>query len=87
MRACMRAARMYIHALSQAEQAMTPMEFSSFKAHVAMLLRGTTADLTDVTVAYWNGSQVVVAYLRDNGRMDEEFDFDENAWGTGATNS
>jgi hypothetical protein len=64
---------------------MKPIEFTSFKAHVAMLLRdlprGTTADLTDVAVAYWNGKQVVGAYLYDNGRIDEEFDFDENAWG------
>jgi hypothetical protein len=62
-----------------------PLEFKSFKAHVAMLLRdlprGTTADLTEVAVAYWNGRQLVGAYLRDNGRIDEEFDFDENAWG------
>ena len=27
------------------------------------------------------GTQVVGAYLRDNGRIDEDFDFDENAWG------
>ncbi|KNH07686.1 Glucose dehydrogenase, PQQ-dependent [Candidatus Burkholderia brachyanthoides] len=65
---------------------MRPIKLTSFKAHVAMLLRdlprGTTADLTDVAVAYWNGKQVVGAYLRDNGRIDEEFDFvDENAWG------
>ena len=64
---------------------MRPIEFKVFKAHVAMMLRdlprGMTADLTDVAVAYWNGTQVVGAYLRDNGRIDENFDFDENAWG------
>jgi hypothetical protein len=64
---------------------MRPTEFTAFKAHVAMLLRdlprGMTADLTEVAVAYWNGTQVVGAYLRDNGRIDEDFDFDENAWG------
>jgi hypothetical protein len=64
---------------------MTPKAFASFRSHVAMLLRdlpaGTTADLTEVTVAYWNGQQVVCAYLRDGGRMDEDFEFDENAWG------
>jgi hypothetical protein len=69
----------------EAEHAMRPTEFKSFKAHVAMLLRdlprGVTADLTDVVVAYWNGTQLVGAYLRDNGRIDEDFDFDENAWG------
>ncbi|BBU32452.1 hypothetical protein BTHE68_61860 (plasmid) [Burkholderia sp. THE68] len=73
------------HALFDAEHAMKPTEFESFKAHVAMLLRdlprGMTADLTDVAVAYWNGTKVVGAYLRDNGRIDEDFDFDENAWG------
>ncbi|WP_244817689.1 hypothetical protein [Caballeronia sp. Lep1P3] len=64
---------------------MRPTEFASFKSHVGMLLRdlprGMTADLTDVAVAYWNGTQVVGAYLRDNGCIDEDFDFDENAWG------
>jgi hypothetical protein len=64
---------------------MRPTEFSSFKAHVGMLLRdlprGTTADLTDVAVAYWNGTRLVGAYLRDHGRIDEDFEFDENAWG------
>ncbi|MDF3834260.1 hypothetical protein P3W85_15050 [Cupriavidus basilensis] len=63
---------------------MTSNEFASFKAHLAMLLRdlpaGTTADLTDVAVAYWDGTRVVGTYLRDGGRLDEEFDFDENAW-------
>jgi hypothetical protein len=75
----------FFHARFDAERLMRPTEFTSFKAHVAMLLRdlprGVTADLTDVAVAYWNGRQVVGAYLRDNGRLDEDFDFDENAWG------
>ncbi len=43
------------------------------------LPRGVTVDLTDVAVAYWNGWQVVGAYLRDNERLNEDFDFDENA--------
>jgi hypothetical protein len=63
---------------------MTSDEFGSFKANLAMLLRdmpvGTTADLADVVVAYWDGTRVVGAYLRDRGRLDEEFDLDENAW-------
>jgi len=63
---------------------MTSNEFASFKANLAMLLRdmpvGTTADLADVAVAYWDGTRVVGAYLRDRGRLDEEFEFDENAW-------
>lgn len=64
---------------------MASYEFASFRAQLAMLLRdlpaGTTADLTDVAVAYWNGTRLVGAYLRDGGRIDEEFDLDENAWG------
>lgn len=63
---------------------MTPSGFASFKAHLVMLLRdlpvGTTADLTDVAVAYWDGKRIVGTYLRDGGRLDEEFEFDENAW-------
>ncbi len=78
-------AHFIFYARFHAEHEMRPTEFTSFRAHVAMLLRdlprGVTADLTDVTVAYWNGRQVVGAYLRDNGRLDEDFDFDENAWG------
>ncbi|MDW3683186.1 hypothetical protein [Cupriavidus sp. CV2] len=64
---------------------MTSNEFTSFKAHLSMLLRdlpvGTTADLADVAVAaYWDGTRIVGTYLRDGGRLDEAFDFDENAW-------
>lgn len=62
---------------------MTSREFRAFKANLAMLLRdmpiGTTADFSDVAVAYWDGTQVVGAYLRDGGRLDEEFEFDQNA--------
>lgn len=63
---------------------MTSQEFRAFKANLAMLLRdmpiGTTADFSDVAVAYWDGTQVIGAYLRDGGRLDEDFEFDENAW-------
>ncbi|WP_231907913.1 hypothetical protein [Cupriavidus sp. USMAHM13] len=66
------------------EPAMTSPAFRAFKANLAMLLRdmpiGTTADFSDVAVAYWNGTQVAGAYLRDGGRLDEDFEFDENAW-------
>lgn len=59
-------------------------EFKPFKATLAMLLRdlpaGTTADFSDVAVAYWDGTSVAGFYLRDGGRLDEEFEFDENAW-------
>lgn len=78
-----RVARIFLHARLKAESVTRPTEFTSFKAHVAMLLRdlprGVTVDLTDVAVAYWNGWQVVGAYLRDNERLNEDFDFDENA--------
>lgn len=63
---------------------MTSQEFRAFKANLAMLLRdmpiGTTADFFDVAVAYWDGEQVIGAYLRDGGRLDEAFEFDQNAW-------
>lgn len=63
---------------------MTSQEFRAFKANLAMLLRdmpiGTTADFSDVAVAYWDGTQVIGAYLRDGGRLDEDFEFDENVW-------
>ncbi|KJK10222.1 hypothetical protein UB46_41915 [Burkholderiaceae bacterium 16] len=63
---------------------MTSDGFASFKAHLTMLLRdlpmGTTADLTEVAVAYWDGTRIVGTYLRDGGRLDEPFEFDENAW-------
>ncbi len=65
---------------------MTSQEFRAIKATLAMLLRdmpvGTTADFSDVAVAYWDGTCVVGAYLRDGGRLDEEFEFDQNAWET-----
>lgn len=66
------------------EPAMTSPEFRAFKANLAMLLRdmpiGTTADFSDVAVAYWDGREVVGAYLRDGGHLDEDFEFDQNAW-------
>lgn len=55
---------------------MTRIEFES---RLAMILQdialGTTADLTDRAVAYWNGERVVYAYLRDDdsGLIDAEF--------------
>ena len=58
--------------------------YTVFKAQLKMLLsdqpRGVTADLTDFAVAYWDGRQVVGAYLRDAGHVDEVFDLDENAF-------
>ncbi|MDP9648710.1 hypothetical protein [Paraburkholderia caledonica] len=40
---------------------------------------GTSADLTDFAIAYWDGHKVVYVFLRDEGcgRVEEEFDFTE----------
>jgi hypothetical protein len=52
-----------------------------------MLLRdlpiGTTADLSDFAVAWWNGRDVTYAFLRDDesGLIGEEFDLDDYQWG------
>jgi len=59
------------------------MTFTDFRNQLAMLLRdmprGTSADITDFAVAYWDGRQVVYAFLRDDGSglVDEEFDLTE----------
>ena len=56
------------------------MTHEEFEAHVAMLLRdqprGTTADLTDFAVAYWDGERVRYVFLHEDGQgaLDEEFD-------------
>lgn len=56
------------------------MTRDEFESKLAMILQdvafGTTADLTDRAVAYWNGQHVVYATLRDDdsGRIDREFD-------------
>jgi hypothetical protein len=56
------------------------MTHEEFGAHVAMLLRdqprGTTADLTDFAVAYWDGERVRYVFLHEDGQdaLDEEFD-------------
>jgi hypothetical protein len=46
------------------------MTREQFETRLAMILRdiafGTTADLTDRAVAYWNGQRVVYAHLRDD---------------------
>jgi len=41
---------------------------------------GTSADITDFAIAYWDGHKVVYAFLRDEGcgRVEEEFDFTEH---------
>ena len=61
---------------------MTREEFDN---RLAMILQdaafGTTADLTDRAVAYWNGQRTVYATLRDDdsGLIDKEFSL-EGHW-------
>ncbi|MGA7781810.1 MAG: hypothetical protein WCA85_29425 [Paraburkholderia sp.] len=56
------------------------MTRDEFESKLAMILRdvafGTTADLTEQAVAYWNGEHIVYATLRedDSGLIDREFD-------------
>ncbi|WP_031364587.1 hypothetical protein [Caballeronia sordidicola] len=56
------------------------MTHEEFGAHVAMLLRdqprGTTADLTDFAVAYWDDKRVRYVFLHEDGQdaLDEELD-------------
>jgi hypothetical protein len=51
-----------------------------------MLLRdlpmGTSADLTDCTVAWWDGHQVVFGFLCEDATdaIDEEFDLGDYEW-------
>jgi hypothetical protein len=58
------------------------MDCVAFQAQLSLMLRdrprGTTADLDDDTVAYWNGHEVVGARLEEgSGSIDEEFEFGE----------
>lgn len=56
------------------------MTRDEFESKLAMILQdvafGTTADLTERAVAYWNGQHIVYAMLRedDSGLIDKEFD-------------
>ncbi|KAA1013064.1 hypothetical protein FVF58_09755 [Paraburkholderia panacisoli] len=62
------------------------MNQKDFEQHVSMLLRdfppGTTADLDDGIVAYWNGNAVVYAFLCEDGSglVVEEFDLNDFVW-------
>jgi len=44
--------------------------------------RGTAANLNECMVAYWNGSEVVFAFLceRGTGAIEEEFNIDDYVW-------
>ena len=63
------------------------MSREQFEYQLAVLLRhhgaGTTADLTDELVAYWNGSGLSFALLRETptGSIHEEFCMDDAHWG------
>ncbi|MFM0616207.1 hypothetical protein PQR37_19265 [Paraburkholderia nemoris] len=65
---------------------MAQATYQTFVTQLGMLLRdlptGTTAELTDFAVAYWDGRHVVGVYLREDGGdlLDEDFELDENAW-------
>ncbi|MGF6724680.1 hypothetical protein P3T43_004049 [Paraburkholderia sp. GAS41] len=60
------------------------MTREQFENNLAMILQdialGTTADLANRAVAYWNGQRVVYAYLRDDGSgaIADEFCLAEN---------
>lgn len=61
------------------------MKQKDFEQHVSMLLRdlpqGTTADLSDFAVAWWNGHDVTFAFLREDGdEIDAEFDLNDFVW-------
>ncbi|MFM0047341.1 hypothetical protein [Paraburkholderia sediminicola] len=65
---------------------MTEVTCDTFLTQLRMFLRdlpkGTTAELTEFAVAYWDGHRVVGLYLREDGsnRLDEDFELDESAW-------
>jgi hypothetical protein len=59
------------------------MKRENFEQELSTLLRqqprGTTADLSDCMVAYWNGTSLVYAYL-GAGVIEEEPDVDDSVW-------
>ena len=62
------------------------MEYASFQPELATRLRGrptgTTADINEQTVVYWDGCEVRGIHLRHDGsgRLDGFFDFDERTF-------
>jgi hypothetical protein len=62
------------------------MEYASLQPELATLLRrlpvGTTADINECTVAFWDGQEVRGFRLRPEGggRLDAEFAFDERSF-------
>jgi hypothetical protein len=65
---------------------MTTLTLDQFKSQLSKLLRdiprGTTADLTEFAVAYWDGQQVNYAFPDNNGsgHLEEQFDLGEYEW-------
>ena len=59
------------------------MKRENFEQELSTLLRqqprGTTADLSDCMVAYWNGTSLVYAYL-GAGVIEEEPEVDDSVW-------
>lgn len=68
------------------------MTLDQFKSQLSALLRdkprGTTADLTDFAIAYWNGHEVVYAFLQygESDAIDEEFELGDFEWEDWRTN-
>ena len=63
-----------------------PTDYDIFRSHLAMMLRehppGTSADLTDQTVAFWDGHRVLGMYLcADEPGLDEEFELSDEFLG------
>jgi len=62
------------------------MDYASIQPELATLLRnrplGTTADINEQTVAYWDGYEVRGIHLRhdESGRLEGDFDFDERTF-------
>jgi len=60
------------------------MEYASLQPELATLLRrlplGTTADINERTVAFWDGQEVRGFRLRPDGRLAADFVFDERSF-------
>jgi hypothetical protein len=69
-----------------AKRTMKPLTLDQFKTQLAAMLReipyGTSADLTDYAVAFWDGSKVVYAFLfeDDSGMIEDEFELGDYEW-------
>lgn len=66
---------------------MKPLTLEQFKTQLAAMLRripyGTSADLTDYAIAFWDGARVVYAFISDDDgteQIDDEFELGEYEW-------